>query len=215
MSSAVDSTYAGLAELPEPIETAASGVSAPFGNSEPIGGRSDQVNLPVDEIARSPPQDSKRNEKELRAGWRRCDASRLASGLLFLVIGAAGLVVASSYPFGSAARMGPGFFPMLVAAGLIGAGVLLTVGSRFAAGEAIGRFRARPPVFLLGGLFLFGLSVDRLGLLIGSFLAVLVVGLAIPDSRWRGLLGLAAGLTAFAWLIFAKLLGLALPVLPR
>jgi len=41
------------------------------------------------------------------------------AGILFVVVGALALVVASGYPMGAAARMGPGYFPTVLGAILI------------------------------------------------------------------------------------------------
>ena len=45
------------------------------------------------------------------------------AGVLFASFGAAALVIAQSYPLGSAARMGPGYFPRMLGFLLLGARV--------------------------------------------------------------------------------------------
>ena len=42
------------------------------------------------------------------------------SGLMLIVIGAAAILVARNYPFGTALRMGPGFFPVVLGGLLVG-----------------------------------------------------------------------------------------------
>ena len=60
------------------------------------------------------------------------------AGLMLIVIGAAAIFVARSYPFGTALRMGPGYFPVMLGALLILFGVaILAVGLR--RGERISR----------------------------------------------------------------------------
>ncbi len=215
MSFVVDASYARRAVSPEAIEPAAAPVVEVGHPQDAAGQPSAQDKISIVKVDHTP-SDGIRPDAAVSSNLlRRYDLGNLLSGLLLVMIGAGALAVATFYPIGSAARMGPGFFPTLISACLIGVGALIAAGSRFAAGEAISRIRARAPALLLGSLLLFGVAIDRLGLILASLLAVLVGGLAVPDSQWRGLLVLAAGLTAFAWLIFVKLLGLPLPVLPR
>ena len=53
------------------------------------------------------------------------------SGLMLIVIGAAAILVARNYPFGTALRMGPGFFPVMLGGLLIVFGLtILAIGLR-------------------------------------------------------------------------------------
>jgi hypothetical protein len=47
------------------------------------------------------------------------------AGLILLLIGAGAIVVAREYPFGTAMRMGSGYFPTVLGAILVGFGVFL------------------------------------------------------------------------------------------
>jgi len=52
-------------------------------------------------------------------------------GLMYIVVGAAGMWIARDYPFGSALRMGPGYFPSVLAGMMIAFGVaIMIMGSR-------------------------------------------------------------------------------------
>ena len=52
----------------------------------------------------------------------------IGAGLLFVAIGAAGLYFGRDLTYGSSARMGPGFFPIILSWLIIGLGVI--VGAR-------------------------------------------------------------------------------------
>ena len=53
------------------------------------------------------------------------------SGLMLIAIGAAAILVARNYPFGTALRMGPGFFPVVLGGLLIVFGLtILAIGLR-------------------------------------------------------------------------------------
>jgi MFS family permease len=206
MSSVVDASYARRAVSPETIEAVAAPVVEVAHSPDAAGQPNVQDKISIVQGDHTPSDSVRVDPAVSRRLPPQFDLGMLLSGLLFVMIGGCALAVATSYPIGSAARMGPGFFPTLISVCLIGVGALIAAGSWFATGEAISRIRARAPGLLLGSLLLFALAIDRLGLILASLLAVLVGGLAVPDSRWRGLLVLAAGLTAFAWLVFVKLL---------
>mgnify|MGYP003439198606 CR=1 FL=1 len=48
------------------------------------------------------------------------------AGLMFIAIGAGGFYVALSYPFGNVQQMGPGFFPRVLGAILVGVAGLVS-----------------------------------------------------------------------------------------
>jgi len=53
------------------------------------------------------------------------------AGLMLIAIGAAAIFVARNYPFGTALRMGPGFFPVVLGGLLIAFGLaVLAIGLR-------------------------------------------------------------------------------------
>ena len=49
------------------------------------------------------------------------------AGMMFIAFGGAAVGMAQAYPFGNAARMGPGYFPTLVGVNLMILGVELSV----------------------------------------------------------------------------------------
>ena len=58
------------------------------------------------------------------------------AGVMLITIGAAAILVARNYPFGTALRMGPGFFPVILGGLLIVFGLtILAVGLR--SGESL------------------------------------------------------------------------------
>jgi hypothetical protein len=57
----------------------------------------------------------------------RRDTRDVAAGLVFAGIGGVVYALALDYPFGRTARLGPGYFPQILALGLIGLGLLIAV----------------------------------------------------------------------------------------
>jgi hypothetical protein len=78
-----------------------------------------------------------------------------------------------------------------------------------------GPFAWRPLICITTALVLFGLLVERLGLVITTVAVVLAAGLAAHGARWREMILIAAGLAAFAAALFAYALRLPIPVWPR
>jgi len=74
-------------------------------------------------------------------GLRISDSKRLASGLIFLAIGVFAMTYGSRYRMGTATRMGPGYFPFIVASivallGFVAAATSLRIRGAPAAVEA-------------------------------------------------------------------------------
>jgi hypothetical protein len=80
------------------------------------------------------------------------------SGLMFMVVGGLFAWGATSYSVGTAARMGPGYFPFMLGLILVALGALVTVNalkSGMPGGDKIGQIAWRPLVFILGqGLYI-------------------------------------------------------------
>lgn len=131
------------------------------------------------------------------------------AGLLFVLLGLVAVGVARTYAMGTAARMGPRYFPTILGGLLVVLGVVVAARALRLRGEAIGRWRLRPLALVLGAVLAFAALVQPLGLVLAT-LAVVVVGrLAGPRPRPLevGLLSLA--LTALAVGLFVW--GLRLP----
>ena len=137
------------------------------------------------------------------------------AGLLFLAIGLIGLWVAREYPVGTAFRMGPGYLPHLLLYGLILLGAAIAARGFVIEEGFDGPFAWRALIGITAALILFGLLVERLGLVITTVAAVLAASLAGQGARWREMVLVAAGLAAFAAGLFAYALRLPIPVWPR
>ena len=140
----------------------------------------------------------------------------LWAGLLFIAAGGALAILATGYRAGTAARMGPGYFPFWIGVLLAVVGAILTLRALLPTSET-GRlegFDARSVLTVLGAVVLFGVLLKPLGLLASLFMLVLVSSTASREFEWRSALVNAVFLTALSWVLFIKGLGLSLPVLP-
>jgi hypothetical protein len=135
----------------------------------------------------------------------------LLAGAVFIAFGLAFAVTASTYEIGSALRMGPGFFPLVLGGILVVLGVLIAVTGYVAAdGGEIGTVPWRALVLLLTAIFFFGFTVRGLGLVPALFLSVLLAALAGRNARIVPSAVIAASLTALSVLVFVYALQLRL-----
>jgi hypothetical protein len=142
----------------------------------------------------------------------------LGSGMLFLGFGVAGILLSPSYQMGTAARMGPGYFPFLVSLSLAAVGLVLSLRSLRAScalkAESTPGLRLRPLVLVLGSVFLFGLLLRPMGLLLPSFILVFISSMAHRKWRPRESLAIAAVLSMLVIALFVYALGMPLAVWP-
>lgn len=139
------------------------------------------------------------------------------AGLLFVAIAAVGLYVSRDYPIGTAVRMGTGYVPRLLCWVLLGLGaVVLVLGLLQPPLEqtpAAPRISAwRPILFVTASLIGFGLSIERLGLVLSILLLIVVGAGGARGLRPFETLAAAVVLIVLSWGIFIVGLGLAIPV---
>lgn len=134
------------------------------------------------------------------------------SGIIFLFVGLAAIIIGRDYSMGTAARMGPAYFPTILGGILALIGLAATVRSLFRQGEAVGKFAVRELIIILSAILSFGFLVRGAGLVVAAVVLVMLSCYASPKFRWGPSLLLAIGLTVFCVLVFVKLLGVPLPI---
>ena len=136
------------------------------------------------------------------------------AGLLFVAFGVAALVFAQSYPLGTAARMGPGYFPRLLGFLLVGLGGLQCLISLRAGSSVQVEWRWRPLAILLISVSVFILLAPRLGLVAAGLALVFISSIANGEFRWREALVVGALVGGASAALFVVGLGVPLPVWP-
>jgi hypothetical protein len=144
------------------------------------------------------------------------DQKSFATGVLYIVTGAAFSIGATAYQMGTAARMGPAYFPfwlgLLLAA--IGAVMLVMSLRRGAVRAQLPRFEWKTLAWVLLSVVMFGVLLPHLGLVATLLLLVVVSSRASHEFTWRGTLLNAAFLLALCWGAFVYGLSLQLPLWP-
>lgn len=137
------------------------------------------------------------------------DRTDALAGLLFIAFGLLFGVQALGLEIGTAFRMGPGYFPLVLSGILILLGLLIIASAIHDRGsEGIGTLAWRGVLFILPAPIFFGLTVRGLGFVPAIFLTTLIAALASLKMRLHWALLLAAGVTVFATLVFSYGLGL-------
>jgi len=145
---------------------------------------------------------------------------------MFLVVGAAFAWGATKYSIGTGARMGPGYFPLLLGVLLAVFGAVICFTSlvvETADGEKVGGFVWRPIIYILGGNLAFGMllgglpsiGLPHMGLIVAIFALTIICSKAGTEFNWRDVIILAAVLSVGSYLAFIVLLKLQIPVWPK
>lgn len=147
------------------------------------------------------------------------------SGLLYAVVGSGFAIGATTYKIGTSARMGPGFFPMLLGVLLAIIGLYIMFKAMVVKtpnGDKIGKWAWKPLFFIIAGNLLFGIllgglpsvGVPAMGLIVAIFGTTLVVSLAGDTFKIKEVLILATILSIASYCAFVLLLNLQFPVWP-
>lgn len=138
------------------------------------------------------------------------------AGALFIAFGLAAMILATKYRIGTAARMGPGYFPFFLGIVLTALGLLLSARSFSLGTQAvkIAAIQPRPLFFVLFSVVLFGLLLHSLGLVLTILLLVLLSSMAHHEFRIKETLINSGVLILLVLVIFIYFLEIQVPVWP-
>ncbi len=147
------------------------------------------------------------------------------SGLMFTLVGAAFAFGATNYNVGTGARMGPGYFPLLLGIFLAVLGGFITFYSLVEHTEdvePVGAFAWKPIVFILGANIVFGvllgglpsIGLPPMGLIAGIYALVFIASKAGEVFVVKDVFILATVLAVGSYVAFIWALKLQMPVWP-
>jgi hypothetical protein len=147
------------------------------------------------------------------------------SGLMFMCVGVAFAWGASTYTIGNGARMGPGYFPLMLGVLLAILGGAITFKSLVVEtmdGDKIGAFAWKPLFFIITANLVFGaclgglpsIGLPPMGLIVGIYLLTFIASHAGDEFNTKGVLVLATILAIMSYMAFIVLLKLQFPVWP-
>jgi len=135
---------------------------------------------------------------------------------MFVAVGLGFAWQATTYQMGTAARMGPGYFPFWLGVLMALLGAFITLGALSPKTEEteVERFDWRVIFVIIGSVVLYGFLLPRLGVYISTFLLVVLSSLASHEFSWKVAIGNAIFLVLFSYVAFIKGLGLIFPLWP-
>jgi hypothetical protein len=135
-------------------------------------------------------------------------------GLLFALIGAAGLWIGRDYPMGTPQRLGTGVFPRILCWGLVGIGAIVLVRGLVTYGPAIGGWAWRPVLLIGAAAVSFALLIESAGLFAAMIVMMVLGALAGQGHRPKEFAVFAVIMLALAWVIFIWGLNMPIKVFP-
>ena len=147
------------------------------------------------------------------------------SGLMFMGVGLAFAIGATNYNIGNGARMGPGYFPLILGILLAILGATITFYSTVvesATGDKIGKWAWKQLFFILAANFAFGIllaglpsfGVPAMGLIVAIYALVFIASLAGNEFHAKSVFVLATVLAVGSYAAFVWALKLQFPVWP-
>jgi hypothetical protein len=136
------------------------------------------------------------------------------SGVMFCGFAATAILAARGYSLGSAGKMGPGYFPLLLAGVLGGLGAILIGRSVVLDGEPVSRLHLFPLAVIAAAVCLFGLLIEPLGLVVALAVSIVLSAWAGPQFRLTETVALTAALILFSVAVFVYGLGLPFDIWP-
>jgi NADH:ubiquinone oxidoreductase subunit 2 (subunit N) len=105
------------------------------------------------------------------------------AGLMFVAIGIAAIVIATNYTLGTAARMGPGYFPRILGILMIVLGAVIALRSLRTQGAPLPGWKWRPVLVVLGSVIVFGMIVNFAGIVLSTILLIVMSSAASREFR--------------------------------
>ncbi len=138
------------------------------------------------------------------------------AGIMYMVFGLFFALNALNYKMGTAAKMGPGYFPFWLGALLTALGFYILVKSLSskATPEVMGAWNWKIVIWIAGSVALYGILLPTLGFILSVIILVLISASASHEFTWKGSLLNAIFLVTFTYLVFVQGLNLQFPILP-
>ncbi len=147
------------------------------------------------------------------------------AGVMFTVVGVAFAWGATTYNVGTGARMGPGYFPLMlgIVMAVIGLVIMFTgLTVETATGDPIGKWAWKQVFFILGANLAFGVllgglpsfGIPAMGLIIAIYALVLIAAQAGTKHALPSVLALATVLAVGSYIAFIWALKLQIQVWP-
>jgi hypothetical protein len=133
------------------------------------------------------------------------------AGVMFALIGLAGIYFGKDLAMGTPARMGPGYFPVYLSYLIVAIGIIVGARGLTVQGPPVERVQLRPLIFIIAALLLFGALIDWVGLALTGVMVTVVAAYARREPNLIESIVLGAGLALFTIGVFVYALNQPLP----
>ncbi len=133
------------------------------------------------------------------------------AGIVFVLIGLAGIYFGKDLAFGSAARMGPGYFPTYISYLIVALGLVVGAKGLTIDGPPIEMPQLRPILFVNAAILVFGLLIEQIGLALTTVALTIVAAYARREVNLKENVLLGVGLAIFCVAAFVYGLNQPLP----
>jgi hypothetical protein len=145
---------------------------------------------------------------------RRFDWPDVLFGLFLIAVAAGTFAATWKLAGGTAADMGPGYMPRVIALVLLAFGVFFAGRGLLRAHAEIDPVHLRPIVGVSVAVGVFALLVERAGLAAASFVAIVIAATASRECRFFEVILFGLFITAGAVLLFVKALAMPVAIWP-
>jgi hypothetical protein len=136
--------------------------------------------------------------------------------VLFVITGVLFMILSRQYQFGTAAKMGPGFFPTMLGGIMTVLGVMLALPAMSSKSPEIKvdriDFKVIGVILLAVGIY--AATLPTLGFIVSLFLLIFISSMASHEFTLKTTAISSVVLLIFSWLVFVKGLELQFPFLP-
>ena len=136
------------------------------------------------------------------------------AGVLFIVTGILFMILSRQYQLGTAAKMGPGYFPTILGGLMAFLGLMVLLPSFKGPVVKINRIELRMILLVLFAVAVYAFALPKLGFIVALFLLILISSTASHEFNLKTTLISSVVLLVFSWLVFVKGLELQFPFLP-
>jgi len=138
------------------------------------------------------------------------------SGVMFIIIGLAFAWKSTEYSMGTAARMGPGYFPFWlgIIMAMLGALILLAALTPKSQKTEVARFDFKIVAIITASVVVFAFILQPAGLVVSMFVLVIISALASHEFTWKVTIANAIFLAVLCYMAFVVGLKLVFPIWP-
>ena len=138
------------------------------------------------------------------------------SGAIFTAAGLfIGIYGITHYAYGSALRMGPGYFPTWLGGMTAALGLIVFIRSFFLNGPPVPKINWRPIIMIIIGCIVYGYILKPAGLMIATIMLTVVTAFGGHEFKWKEVIVLSVVIAIASYVIFVWGLKLPFPLWPE